>query len=411
MSHGRGLVIGVATALGALAVAAWFVTRETQAPVSQRGGALTVASALGGGGDGGTEGFARAFTPRDFVFPEDHGPHPAFRTEWWYWTGNLETADGRAFGYQFTLFRNALAPEAAPRESAWGTRDVYLGHFTVTDVSAGRFHVAERFSRASLGLAGANTRPFRVWLEGWGAQSTGEAMWPVRLHAETDEASLELTLEPGKPPVLEGDRGLSQKSAEPGNASYYYSMTRMPSRGTVQVEGKRYAVTGESWMDREWSTSALGPNQVGWDWFSLQLSDGSELMFYQLRDRNGASDPFSSGTWVPPASAADSAPVHLSRDDVALAVSKTWKSPRGGEYPARWNLRVAKLGLELTVTPKVADQELPVSVRYWEGSVDLEGSREGRPVAGRGYVELTGYADLAAHARTGTTTRGMPEAK
>ncbi|MCE9670808.1 carotenoid 1,2-hydratase [Myxococcus stipitatus] len=411
MSHGRGLAIGVATALGALAVAAWLVTRETEPPPSRQGGTLTVASALGGG-DGGTEGFARAFEPRAFTFPEDHGPHPAFRTEWWYWTGNLETADGRAFGYQFTLFRSALAPEVPLRESAWGTRDVYLGHFTVTDVSAGRFHVAERFSRAALGLAGATTRPFHVWLEGWEARSEGEAMWPVRLRATTDEASLELTLEAGKPPVLEGDRGLSQKSAEPGNASYYYSMTRMPSRGTVRVEGRTYAVTGESWMDREWSTSALGPDQVGWDWFSLQLSDGSELMYYQLRDRSGTPDPFSSGTWVPPASAADSAPVHLSRDEVALTVEKTWKSPRGGEYPARWNLRVAKLGLALTVTPKVADQELPVSVRYWEGSVALEGSREGRPVAGRGYVELTGYADTAAPARNGTaTTRGMPEAK
>ncbi|MFY2563450.1 lipocalin-like domain-containing protein [Corallococcus terminator] len=411
MSNGRGLVIGTAVVLAALAVAAYVVTRETEPPALARGGTLTVAKALGGG-DGGTAGYARAFEPRAFHFPEDHGPHPEFRTEWWYWTGNLETADGRAFGYQFTLFRNALAPEAPARDSAWGTRQVYLGHFTVTDVAAGRFHVAERYSRAALGLAGASTQPFKVWLEDWEAASVGEATWPMRLRAETDDVTLELSLEPGKPPVLEGDRGLSQKSAEPGNASYYYSMTRMPSRGTVRVEGQTYAVTGESWMDREWSTSALGADQVGWDWFSLQLSDGSELMYYQLRREDGTVDPFSSGTWVPPVGAVDSASVHLTRDDVKLAVLSTWKSPRGGVYPSKWKLGVEKLGLELTVTPKLSDQELPVSVRYWEGSVDLDGVRAGQPVKGRGYVELTGYADTASSTRRPEArARGTPEAR
>ncbi|WP_408888941.1 lipocalin-like domain-containing protein [Myxococcus faecalis] len=411
MSNGRGLVIGTAVVLVALAVAAYFVTRETELPPLARGGTLTVASALGGS-DGGMEGYARAFEPREFHFPEDHGPHPEFRTEWWYWTGNLETADGRAFGYQFTLFRNALSPTESQRDSAWGARQVYLGHFTVTDVAAGRFHVAERYSRAALGLAGASTQPFKVWLESWEATSAGESMWPVRLRAQGEDVTLELLLEPGKPPVLEGERGLSQKSAEPGNASYYYSMTRMPSRGTVKVEGQTYAVTGESWMDREWSTSALGPDQVGWDWFSLQLSDGSELMYYQLRKKDGSVDPFSAGTWVPPVGAVDSASVHLTRDDVELSVLSTWKSPRGGEYPSRWRLRVAKLGLELTVTPKLADQELPVSVRYWEGTVALDGNRAGQPVRGRGYVELTGYADThATTQRPETRARGTPETR
>ncbi|WP_164017573.1 lipocalin-like domain-containing protein [Pyxidicoccus trucidator] len=411
MSGGRGLVIGTAVVLVALAVAVAVVTRESAPPALPQGGTLTVSGALGGA-DTSAVGYARAVEPRPFQFPEDHGPHPEFRTEWWYWTGNLETEDGRAFGYQFTLFRSALAPAAPQRESAWGARDVYLGHFTVTDVGGGEFHPAERFSRAAVGLAGASGKPFKVWLEDWEAASVGEATWPVRLRAETDAVALELLLEPGKPPVLQGDKGLSQKGPERGNASYYYSMTRMPSRGTVRVDGQTYTVKGESWMDREWSTSALGADQVGWDWFSLQLSDGSELMYYQLRRKDGSADPFSAGTWVPPPGAASSEPVRVSREDVRLEVLDTWKSPRStGVYPSRWRLRVEKLGLDLTVTPKMADQELPVSVLYWEGTVGLEGTREGKPLTGRGYVELTGYADIQGPRRPETRARGTPEAE
>lgn len=412
MSGGRGLVIGTAVVLAGLAAAVAVVTHESRPPELRQGGTLTVAAALGGEADGGTDGYARAVEPRPFQYPEDHGPHPEFRKEWWYWTGNLETEDGRAFGYQFTLFRSALAPEVAPRESAWGARQVYLGHFTVTDVTGGQFQAAERFSRSALELAGASARPFKVWLEDWEAASVGEAMWPVRLRAETDAVALELLLEPGKPPVLQGERGLSQKGPERGNASYYYSLTRMPSRGTVRVGERTYAVKGESWMDREWSTNALGADQVGWDWFSLQLSDGSELMYYQLRRKDGSADRFSSGMWVPPAGAEAAAPVKVSREDMQLTVLDTWRSPRsGGEYPSRWRLRVDKLGLDLTVTPRLADQELPVSVIYWEGAVGLEGSREGRPLKGRGYVELTGYADTQGQQRRESRVRGTPEAE
>ena len=386
---GRGLVIGVVVVLAALGVAVGVVMRDTEEALPDGSGTMTVASALGGG-DGGMEGYARAVEPRPFRFPEDHGPHPDFRTEWWYWTGNLETADGRAFGYQFTVFRSALAPEKPERGSAWGTRQIAMAHFTVTDVSAGRFHVTERFSRAALGLAGAEGSPFRVWVQDWDVRSEGAAStWPMRLRAQGDGVTLDLVMDEGKPPVLQGDRGLSQKGSEKGNASYYYSMTRMPSRGTVSVGGQTVSVKGESWMDREWSTSALGPDLVGWDWFALQLSDGSELMNYQLRDKAGKADPFSAGAWVP----ATGESVHLTREDVKLEVLATWKSPRGGEYPARWRISVPKLSLDLTVTPRLENQELPVSVRYWEGAVSLEGTREGKPVQGRGYVELTGYAD------------------
>ncbi len=390
--QGRGLVIGVAVVVAGLAVGAFAVTRDAEPP--PEGPTLTVAESLGGGDSG--EGYARAFTPRAFRFPEDHGPHPEFRTEWWYWTGNLETAEGRRFGYQFTLFRSALAPEAPERASRWGARQVYLGHFTVTDVEAGRFHAFERFSRGALGLAGSQAEPFRVWLEDWEARAGGDGVFPMRLRASAGGVTLELSLEAGKAPVLQGDKGLSQKSAEPGNASYYYSLTRMPSRGTVTVDGRAFPVTGTSWMDREWSTSALGPDQVGWDWFSLQLSDGSELMYYQLRKKDGSADPFSAGMLVPP----QGEPVRLTREDVRLEVLDTWKSPRsGGVYPARWRLTVPSRQLQLTVTPLLADQELPVSFRYWEGANRLEGTHAGQPVTGLGYVELTGYADAPERAR------------
>lgn len=387
---GRALVIGVAVVLAGLAVGAFAVTRDAEPP--PEGPALTVAGSLGGD----DAGYARAVTPRAFRFPEDHGPHPEFRTEWWYWTGNLETAEGRRFGYQFTLFRAALAPEAPERASRWGTRQAYMGHFTVTDVEAGRFHAFERFSREALGLAGARVEPFQLWLEDWEVRGTGSEPFPMHLTASAEGVTLKLTLEPGKPPVLQGDRGLSQKGPEPGNASYYYSLTRMPSRGVVTVDGREYAVTGTSWMDREWSTSALGAEQVGWDWFSLQLSDGGELMYYQLRKKDGSADPYSAGMLVP----AEGEPVRLKREDVRLEVLDTWTSPRsGGTYPARWRLSVPSRQVALTVTPVLADQELPVSFRYWEGSVRVEGTHAGQPVTGRGYVELTGYADTPPRPR------------
>jgi predicted secreted hydrolase len=265
-----------------------------------------------------------------------------------------------------------------------------MGHLALSDIGGGRFHATERFSREALGLSGARAEPFRVWLEDWSAEATGDGALPLRLTARGEDVSLSLVLEAGKPPVLQGDRGLNQKGPGKGNASYYYSLTRMPTRGQVTVDGRAYEVTGQSWMDREWGTNALGPGLVGWDWFSLQLSDGGELMYYQLRRRDGTADTFSAGTLVP----AQGEPVHLSREDVRLEVSDTWKSPHSGAvYPARWRLAVPSRGLTLDITPALADQELPVSVRYWEGAVRFSGTHAGQPVQGRGYVELTGYGE------------------
>jgi predicted secreted hydrolase len=357
---------------------------------AQPAASLSVAEILRGTDDAG---YAKALEPRAFHFPEDHGPHPEFRTEWWYYTGNLETRDGRRFGFQLTFFRSALAPPApkAPaRTSAWATRQAYLAHFTVTDVAGKRFRSFERWGRGALGLAGAEGDPFRVWVGDWSATAEKDAL-PVHLHAAQGtqgtpgNTTLDLVLQEGKPPVLQGDRGLSRKSDEPGNASYYYSLTRMPASGTLRLGDESFAVTGSAWMDREWSTSSLGKDQIGWDWFALQLADRREIMLYQLRKTDGSIDPSSSGTVVGPAGEVR----RLGRDDFSLTVLDRWRSPRSGAvYPARRRLRIPAEGLDLEIAPLLADQELDVSFRYWEGAVAISGNAEGR-----GYVEMTGYAE------------------
>jgi len=334
-------------------------------------------------------GFARALAPRSFSFPADHGPHPDFRTEWWYYTGNLKTAAGRHFGFQLTFFRIALAPGAVVRASAWATRQLYVAHFAVTDTAGGRgrFHAVSRTSREALGLAGASASPYRVWLEDWSVEGDGPS---ARLRASEADVALDLVVTAAKPVVAQGDRGLSRKGPEPGNASFYYSITRMPARGVVRVGRESFDVSGEAWMDREWSTSALGPALAGWDWFALQLDDGRELMFYLLRRRDGTIDPFSAGTLV----AADGTTRALERGDVRVETLAHWTSPRSGvRYPARWRLIVPSVALQLAIAPQLPDQELIVGTRYWEGAVAVTGTAGDRPVAGQGYIELVGYAE------------------
>ena len=342
---------------------------------------------LSGDGDAG---FEKAIEPRDFVFPDDHGPHPGFRNEWWYVTGNLDADGGRRFGFELTIFRFALTPSLPAAASNWRSNQVYIAHFAVTDADGDRFLAAERFSRGALGLAGAQSSPFRVWIEDWEIAAL-RAGTPERwqLRAADPGFSLDLELTAQKPPVLNGDAGLSQKSAEPGNASYYYSITRWLTEGSLRLGDEEFRVSGLSWLDREWSTSALGADQLGWDWFALQLSDGSELMFYNLRKLDGSQDELSAGTWVD----ADGTSLHLEREDVEVTVTDTWESPEGGVYPSGWTLRVPGKGLTLDIRPVMADQELFTTVRYWEGAVDVQGQRGGAPIEGRGYVELTGYAE------------------
>jgi predicted secreted hydrolase len=333
-------------------------------------------------------GFAKALTVRDFSFPRDHGPHPDFRNEWWYITGNLDGRDGRRFGFEITIFRFSLTPTPPERDSDWRTNQVYIAHLAVTDADDNRFYVAERISRGALGLAGARIEPLRVWIDDWEIASEAKgAPWHVR--AADDEISLDLALTPLRQPVLNGERGLSRKSSNIESASYYYSITRMQTEGSLTIAGDEYRVSGLSWLDREWSTSALASDQVGWDWFALQLADGTDLMLYNIRKRDGTADENSSGTL----STADGEAVGLKRDDFEIVVNSTWESPQGGTYPSGWTVRIPARDLEIDVVPVIADQELFTTVRYWEGAVDVSGRRGGERIDGRGYVELTGYAD------------------
>jgi len=338
-----------------------------------------------------TAGYERAVEPRPFDFPADHGPHPGFRTEWWYVTGNLGSADGRDFGFQLTIFRNALTPTAPESPSDWATNQAYMGHFTVTDVAAGRFRAYERFARGAAGVAGAEAGPLRVWLEDWVIEATTPSTFPLRLEAGEGDVGLRLLLDEGKPTVPQGERGLSQKGPEPGNASYYYSQTRMPAAGTLVLGTDTVAVSGLAWLDREWSTSALADGQVGWDWFALQLADGWDMMIYRLRRADGSADALSDGVLIDPSGRR--VPLEWG-PDVTLEATGSWTSPiDGAVYPSGWRITVPDRGWDLTVTPRIPDQELDVSFRYWEGAVAVSGTGEGgRPVEGRGYVELTGYA-------------------
>ncbi len=390
------LLLPILAVLIVLAVGAYLLRPEGGGEIRA---SVSVAEAMGGD----TTGYFRAEAVRSFLFPEDHGPHPGYKTEWWYYTGNLGTEDGRRFGYQLTFFRIALTPpDAVPvaRASAWAANQLYMGHFALTDVGGGAFYAFERFSRGAAGLAGAQAAPYRVWLEDWSAEGPSGA-FPMRLRARQDALAIDLTLRAEKPAVLQGDRGLDRKGPEPGNASYYYSFTRLPTTGTVTVGGQAYAVRGLSWKDHEWSTSALGDDLVGWDWFALQLSNGQDVMYYQLRRRDGTPSAFTTGALVQP----DGTARPLALAEVTLDVLETWSSPRGGAYPARWRLRIPAADLDLTLTPYLADQELDVSVRYWEGAVRLEGTAGGTTVSGSGYVEMTGYAEGSKQGEEGGATR------
>ncbi len=341
---------------------------------------IDVGAALGGAA---AEGFARADRPRAFRFPEDHGPHPAYRNEWWYFTGNLEGPKGGRYGFQLTLFRIALTPDAPQRPSRWAAQHLWMGHFAVTDVPGGRFHADEQFARGALGLAGAAQDPLRIWLKDWEIRLEDGA-WRIR--AAMEDAELALTLNPEKAPVLQGDNGLSQKSAEPGNASYYYSIPRLAAAGRLRLGGESIPVQGQAWLDREWSTSALGADQAGWDWFSLQFDDGRELMYYRLRKQDGTTDPHSAGSLIGP----DGEVTRLAAEDVTLQPLEYWQSPAGGRYPIRWRMQVRQLEQPLTLRALLPQQEVDQSVRYWEGAVEISGP-QGR-VLGRGYAELTGYS-------------------
>ena len=342
--------------------------------------------------DDGVTGYAAATEPRTFSFPSDHGPHPKFRNEWWYLTGNLDGQNGERFGFELTIFRFLLTPSVQRQQaSRWQSDQVYIGHFAISDVGNEQFHVAQRFSRGGMGLTGARAEPFRVWVEDWSIAARPGAATTWRVQAADQDMSLDLNLTQLKPPVLNGQNGLSRKAAEPENASYYYSISRLQAEGLLQVGTQRFTVSGFSWLDREWSSSALSNDQVGWDWFALQLDDGSDLMFYQLRRKDGSTDPLSAGTWID----YNGNSQYLDADEVKITITDFWDSPLGGKYPSSWQVNVPHLDLQLDVQPVIDDQELNATVRYWEGAVNVNGKRNGKKLGGRGYVELTGYAGIA----------------
>lgn len=376
----RRILLMILFILLLVVLALFLKPEETEAPAS-----FTVADALGGAAD---PGFARATAPRPFLFPADHGPHPGFRSEWWYYTGNLHTTSGRRFGYQLTFFRFALTPDKLPRTSAWGANEIYMAHFTVTDVEGKRFHAVERFSRASLGLAGAGGNPLTIHLEDWSAAALPGDTFGMDLNASSGDVAIRLRLHSAGPTMLNGERGLSRKGREPGNASYYYSIPRLATSGTIRIKGEEFSVKGLSWLDREWGTTELEPNQAGWDWFGLQMDDGRALMFYRLRQKDGSTDPVSGGTLMGGDGTMRSLAVH----DLQLETTAWWRSPKSGSrYPARWRLRLPSEGLDLEVVPLLTDQELAAAtVRYWEGAVAVRDGKEGSS-RGSGYVELTGY--------------------
>jgi predicted secreted hydrolase len=329
-----------------------------------------------------------------YKFPQDHGSHDAFRTEWWYYTGHLETTEGRRFGFELTFFRRAIAPDQVEtRPSRWSVDQLYLAHLAVTDVAGKRFHFHDRISRAGLGKAGADATHLHVWLDHWRAESF-EHSGQHRLDAKADGVALSLTLDPAKPLVMHGERGISKKGAAAGQASHYYSFTNLTTAGSVTIGSETYRVTGTSWMDHEFGSADLGTDLAGWDWFSIHLTDKRELMIYRLRHADGSSDAASSGTLVFP----DGRTQHLSATDIQLTPLDTWTSPTSkATYPSRWQISIPSLELSLKLTPLLADQELRTThstqVTYWEGAVTVEGTERGQAIKGQGYVEMTGYAE------------------
>jgi predicted secreted hydrolase len=354
---------------------------------------LTALPAIGKQG----EDYLSVTGPCNLEFPKDHGPHPGYRTEWWYYTGNLRSKTGDQYGFQLTFFRSRISPPGAeknwPRQpSAWRTQQIYLAHAAVSDI-AGKQHLqAEDVSREALGMAGVKIaqKNTLVFLKNWSTQINPDSHI---LSVKADEFSYQLNLKPTKPPVSHGDSGYSLKGSTPERASCYYSLTRLEGQGYISLGEKTVPVTGSAWMDREFSTSPLEPGIAGWDWFSLQLSDQTEIMIYLLRKKKGGWHTASSGTFID----AFGSSRHLAKNDIKLNVLDTWKSPKSkAVYPARWRLQIKRISLDASIFPNLPDQEMQLlgsrGVNYWEGSVTVNGTREMNPVKGEGYVELTGYA-------------------
>ncbi len=342
---------------------------------------ISLESALGGDVDAG---FLRAVEHREFKFPEDHGAHNGYRNEWWYIFGNLETKQGRVFGYQITFFRIALASDTSEKRlSQWAASHVWMAHVALTDPENGQHIAYEKLAREAMELAGIRQDPFKIWVGDWQLSSPTKS-FPWQLKIDGEEFELDLEINALTRPVLQGDRGLSQKSEKVGNASYYYSITRLKTKGTINIGGEEFQVTGLSWLDREWGTSVLGENQIGWDWFALQLDEGTDLMFYNLRNSEGRSDPNSAGTIL----TASNNQITLDNTNLDLVPKRWWKNSEGVNYPVAWELYIKPQNRKIVVESVLNNQEINLSVNYWEGMVTVT---ENNQQIGKGYMELTGY--------------------
>jgi predicted secreted hydrolase len=333
-------------------------------------------------------GFARADKKIKFEFPKDHFAHKDFKSEWWYFTGNLQDQEGRNFGYQFTIFRSSTRPNDLSidqsHDSSWQGNQIYMGHLAISDIDNKKFYSFELLDREAIGLAGITEQPFKVWVNNWSMSSIAEEVFPLKLEAMEAGVGIDLRVTPLKDIVLQGDDGLSQKSSELGNASYYYSITRLQTEGRIKILDNEFIVQGQSWMDREWSTSALSAEQEGWDWFSLQLSNDTELMYYQLRNNDGSLSETSRASFVNK----DSKKINLSKDDVQLEVLEYWQY-KESKYPIKWSMKISCLNLDLIIEPMMKNQLHDFFIPYWEGAVRVR-SNDGSLI-GKGYVELTGY--------------------
>lgn len=332
--------------------------------------------------------FAQATTPRIWQFPRDHGRHPEFRTEWWYFTGNLQNKQGRRFGYQLTFFRTALSPEAPARTSRWAFRDAYIGHFTITDVEQSKFYYDQRIARGALHMADACADSLEVHIGEWSAKG-GNAI--IALKAEASFGSIGLQLVNKSPPVLHGENGLARKSHLPEEASYYYSLPHLSTSGNLRLADQFFQIEGLSWMDHEFFTGPEKSQLAGWDWMSLHLSDSTAIMLYLLRAHDGKTLPQSGGTII----SANASPRTLRIDQIEATPLAWWASPKtGGKYPIRWRIKISDYQLDLT-TP-VENQELDTrattGVIYWEGFIEAAGQKGDHPLSGQGYLEMTGYA-------------------
>jgi predicted secreted hydrolase len=324
-----------------------------------------------------------------YEFPRDNFNHPDYQTEWWYYTGNLKSADGHRFGFELTFFRQGVDRDPA-KVTTWDVRDLYLAHLALSDLDGKHFYHAERTNRAGPGIAGVDEVAGRIWNGNWQVQWRGNEQ---ELRAISDGFEVRFTLRLERPPVANGEDGVSQKGEGPGRASHYISLTRIAVSGRVELAGRDFAVAGLAWMDHEFFTHQLEPEQVGWDWLSLQLEDKTELMLFHIRRKDGSIDSHSAGTFVD----AEGKSMHLRAEEFSLRpVDEIWTSPvTHAAYPIHWKIVVPRLGIELEITTPLPSQELTgntkLTPRYWEGAITLAGRRDHSSVGGTGYLEMTGY--------------------